>query len=275
MHSESKVAQHYTRGNVEPTILEAISRIGKDPAHLTVEDLAPVDEFHVGGLEATKELGAQMDLRPGLRLLDVGCGIGGPARYFAAAHSCKVVGVDLTEEFVLVARSLTRRLNLERLAEFHQASALALPFEPASLDRAYMIHVGMNITEKAALFGQVRRVLKLGGVFAIFDFMLTARASLRFPVPWAFTEETSFVSEIDEYRRALEAAGFRVTHQRSRKAFAVEFLVRGMERMAQGGPPALGIHLLVGEAAKPMLQNVLAMMQEGILDPVELCALAV
>ena len=94
------------------------------------------------------DLAAQMDLRPECCVLDVGCGIGGPARYFAAEHGCKVTGIDLTEEFVQVAKSLTGRLKLDHLVEFRQASALALPFGPSTFDRAYMIHVGMNIADK-------------------------------------------------------------------------------------------------------------------------------
>ena len=274
MSTEEKVAGHYTRGRLEDAILQALAKAGKDPARLTASDLAPVDEFHLGGIDATKDLAAQMDLRPELCLLDVGCGIGGPARYFAAEHGCKVTGIDLTEEFVQVAKSLTRRTKLDHLAEFHHGSALALPFGPATFDRAYMIHVGMNIPDKAALYREVRRVLKPGGLFAIFDIMRAADGPLRFPVPWALTEDTSFVAEVHAYRDALEAAGFRITHERGRRAFAVEFIKQNMARMAQGGPPALGIHLLLGETAKPMLDNVLAMMQQGILTPVELCAVA-
>jgi ubiquinone/menaquinone biosynthesis C-methylase UbiE len=273
--TEAKVAGHYTRGRLEEAILQAVAKVGKDPANLTVADLAPVDEFHVGGLEATQELAARMDLRPEFHLLDIGSGIGGPARYFAGAHGCKVTGIDLTEEFVQVAKSLTQRIKLDHLVEFRQASALALPFAPATFDRAYMIHVGMNISDKAALYREVRRVLKPGGLFAIFDIMRTAAGPLRFPVPWALTEETNFVAEVKSYRNALEAAGLKVTHERGRRAFAVEFTTRMMARVAQGGPPALGLHLLMGETTKPMLENVLAMMQHGLLEPVELCAHAV
>ncbi|HYL83800.1 MAG TPA: class I SAM-dependent methyltransferase [Candidatus Angelobacter sp.] len=275
MSTEAKVAGHYTRGQLEEVLLQALARAGKDLANLTAGDLAAVDEFHVGGLESTQELAALMDLRPKLHLLDVGSGIGGPARYFAAENGCKVTGIDLTEEFVLVAKSLTRRTKLDHLVEFHQASALALPFEPATFDRAYMIHVGMNISDKAALYREVRRVLKPGGFFAIFDLMRTSEGSLRYPVPWALTEETSFVASVKAYRGALEAAGFRITHERGRRAFAIEFTQRMMARVAQGGPPALGLHLLMGETTKLLLDNVLGMMQEGVLDPVELLALAV
>src|ERR1700720_1173462 len=148
MSSEAKVAGHYGRGQLEELILAAVAREGKDPENLSADDLAAVDEFHVGGLEATQELAKHMGLRPGLPLLDVGSGIGGPARYFAAEHGCTVTGIDLTEEFVRVATSLTRRTKLDRLVEFQQGSALQLPFAPDAFDGAYMIHVGMNIAHK-------------------------------------------------------------------------------------------------------------------------------
>src|SRR5260370_5386370 len=122
MSTEAKVAGHYGRGQLEELILGAVAREGKDPENLTCGDLAAVDEFHVGGLEATQELAKQMELRAGLRLLDVGSGLGGPARYFAAEHACRVTGIDLTEEFVRVAGSLTRRTKLGGLVEFWQRS---------------------------------------------------------------------------------------------------------------------------------------------------------
>src|SRR5215475_10402013 len=148
MSIEANVANYYTRGRLEDSVLQALSKAGKDLANLTHGDLAALDEFHVGGREATQELAAQMELGPGLHLLDVGSGIGGPARYFAAEHGCKVTGIDLTEEFVSVAKGLTRQTKLDRLVEFWHGSALAMPFEPASFDRAYTIHVGMNIADK-------------------------------------------------------------------------------------------------------------------------------
>lgn len=273
--SEAKVASHYTRGRLEETILRAAARMGLDPDQLNAIDLAPADEFHVGGLDATRELAAQMELAPGLQILDVGSGIGGPARYFAAEHQCKVTGVDLTAEFVQVARSLTRRTKLNHLAEFVQASALDLEFQPETFDRAYMIHVGMNIDDKAGVFREVRRVLKPGGTFAIFDFLRTGDGPITYPVPWASSEETSFVGRMGSYREALEKAGFRVESERVRTAFAIEFTERAIARAAQNGQPALALHLLMGERAPVMIKNVLAMMKQGVLEPVEFFARAV
>ena len=275
MSSETKVAGHYTRGGLEETILKAVARMGLDSDHLNALDLAPADEFHVGGLDATRELAAQMELAPGLRILDVGSGIGGPARYFASEHQCKVTGVDLTEEFVRVARSLTRRTKLDHLAEFVQTSALDLKFQPESFDCAYMIHVGMNIADKAGVFREVRRALKPGGKFAIFDFLRTGDAPITYPVPWAASEETSFVVRLESYREALEKAGFRVERERVRTAHAIEFTERAIARAAQNGPPALALHLLMGEPAPLMIKNVLVMMKQSVLEPVELYARAV
>src|SRR6266404_1830556 len=173
MSSEAKVAGHYGQGRLEEVILGAVAREGKDPENLTAGDLAAVDEFHVGGLEATQDLARQMELRAGMRLLDVGSGIGGPARYFAGEHGCKVTGIDLTEEFVRVAGNLTKRTKLDGLAEFQQGSALGMPFERGTFDGAYMIHVGMNIADKTGIFREVRRVVKAEAVFTIFDIMST------------------------------------------------------------------------------------------------------
>lgn len=280
MSTEAVVAGHYGRGRLEELILAAVAREGKDPEKLTAVDLAAVDEFHLGGLEATQELAKRMELRAGLRLLDVGSGIGGPARYFAAEHGCRVTGIDLTQEFVRVAGSLTSRTKLDGLAEFRQGSALELPFERDTFDGAYMIHVGMNIADKAGIFREVRRVLKPAGLFTIFDIVRredgrTGDGPIRYPVPWALSEETSFVGTVKDYRDALQNAGFHLVEERGRAPFAIEFTERVMARMAQGGPPALGLHLLMGEKAPTMIRNVLAMMKEGILEPVELYARAV
>jgi ubiquinone/menaquinone biosynthesis C-methylase UbiE len=217
-----------------------------------------------------------MELRPGLRVLDVGCGIGGPARYFAAEHGCRVTGVDLTEEFTQVATSLTRRVMLGAAVDFRHASALQMPFESATFDRASMIHVGMNIADKDALFREVRRVLKPGGLFAVFDLVRTAPGPLSYPLPWAANEETSFVSSAEDYRLALQRAGFRLERERGRKDFSVEFVERMLARMSQAGhpPPPLGLHLVIGEKAPVMLKNVLALMKRGTLEPQEMIARA-
>jgi len=274
MSTESKIASYYKREGLKETILQAVMKTAHDSDHLTAGDFAAVDEFHVGGLEATRQLATRMELRPGLRLLDVGSGIGGPARYFAEEHGCKLTGIDLTEEFVEVAKSLTGAVKLDRLAEFQQASALSLPFEPGTFDGAYMIHAGMNIADKAGVCREVRRVLKPDGLFTVYDLVRVGDGTIRYPVPWALDEETSFLGEVKDYRDALAGAGFRVVQERSRKEFAIEFIQRTMASVSQTGPPVLGLQLLMGDKTQTMIANVLAMMREGVLEPIELFARA-
>jgi ubiquinone/menaquinone biosynthesis C-methylase UbiE len=271
MGVEQQVAAYYTRGGLEEKILAALRSAGKNLERLCPEDIAALDNFHVGGPEATAALASFMGLRAGMHLLDVGCGIGGPARFFAG-QGYRVTGIDVTEEFVRVARGLTRLVKLDEHAQFRQGSALELPFEADTFDGAYMIHVGMNIADKAGVFREVARVLKRGGRFAIFDIMSRGNGALQFPLPWATDPATSFVASAEDYRHALEAAGFRIDHHRERRQFAIEFTKTMMERIAASTVPVLGVHLLMGEQAPLMLKNVMAAIGSGALEPVELVA---
>jgi ubiquinone/menaquinone biosynthesis C-methylase UbiE len=272
MDVEKQVAAYYTRGTLEDRILAALRVSGKDLERLVPGDLAGVDNFHVGERESVQDLAEFMDLRPGMHLLDIGCGIGGPARYFAG-RGCRVTGIDLTEEFLRVAEVLTRMVKLDRDVEFRRASALELPFDSNTFDGAYEIHAGMNFPDKPGIFRETARVLKRGARFAIFDIMRTGEAALEYPIPWASGRETDFVASLEDYRKALQDAGFRLDHQRGRRQFAIEFVQKMAARaQASGGPPALSIHLLMGQQAPVMLKNVMSAIASGTLEPVELAA---
>ncbi|MBV8206341.1 MAG: class I SAM-dependent methyltransferase [Acidobacteria bacterium] len=270
MNVEQRVAEHYTRGSLEAKIMDALRSVGKNLDRLQAEDLAPLDNFHLGGREATEALASSMGLRPGGHLLDVGCGVGGPARYFAS-RGFRVTGIDLSEEFVRAAQGLSQLLHFEEMTTFRRASALALPFAGATFDGAYQIHVGMNIADKAGAFREAARVLTGGATFAVFDIVRVGSGELTFPVPWARTPETSFVATLDEYRSALEMAGFRVSGQHDRRNYAAEMAAR-MKRQGAAAMPVLGVHLLMGEEAPAMLKNVLAAVEAGILSPMEIIA---
>jgi SAM-dependent methyltransferase len=275
MDIERDVAAHYGDAALAQRLLGALSAAGLDTERLSVDDLAPVDEFHVGGRQATVDFAAQVGLRPGMKLLDVGSGIGGPARYFAQAHECAVTGIDLTDVFVRLATDLSRRAGLAGKTEFRQGSALALPFSPASFDGATLIHVGMNIADKARLFAGVRAVLKPGGVFGIFDLMRIGAGEIEFPVPWADRPETSFVEPAATYRGLLAAAGFTVEKERDRRAFALDFFRQMRARAeAAGGAPPLGPPLIMGPGFQDKLRHVAEAVGRGVLAPVELVARA-
>jgi len=147
-----------------------------------------------------------------------------------------------------------------------------MPFPSATFDGAYLIHVGMNLEDKAGVFREVARVLKPGGRFTIFDIMRGGDGMMEFPVPWAMSAETSFVRSADEYRVALEAAGFRIEHQRDRRQFAMEFMEKMRARATGGAPPVLGVHVLMGDQAPAMLKNVNTAIAVGKLVPVEMVA---
>jgi SAM-dependent methyltransferase len=274
MSVERQVSAHYTPGMLEEKILSALRIAGKNPEQVSSEDLSLLDNFHIGGRHAIEDLSAFMHLQSGMHLLDVGCGVGGPARYFAE-RGCEVTGIDLSEEFVQVARSLTHKLKLDAKAHFRQGSALEMPFASGTFDGAYMIHVGMNIQDKAGVFREVARVLKRGARFAIFDIVRTGDAALKFPLPWAASSQTSFVVRVEDYRQALEAAGLRTEHERGRRPFAVEFIERRNAAIASAGSaPVLGVQLLMGEQAPFMMKNVNEAIMKGNLEPVELVAVA-
>jgi SAM-dependent methyltransferase len=270
--AEARVTQHYATENLTERILSAFETSGKPRAAIRVEDLAAVDEFHIGGLEATEAVAVQMNLRTGMHLLDIGCGIGGPARYFAVRHACEVVGIDLTEDFIRTACDLSELVGLRTSVRFEQRNATSLPFERQSFDSAYMFHVGMNIREKAMLFEEAQRVLRPGGVFAIYDVMRIGPGQLQFPVPWASNENESFLGTIDEYRQGLTEQGFAILAERRRREFAIDFFERMRQRNQQEVPGPLGIHLIMGESAMAKTGNDLDALRRGVIAPVEILA---
>jgi SAM-dependent methyltransferase len=272
---EPQVAQHYTHGTLEKSILDALKKAGKDPDHLTPADLAPVDEFHIGGRQATIDFAAQFDIQPGSLLLDVGCGIGGASRYFAHDHGCRVTGIDLSEEYIRVAQSLAQRVGLDGKVSYQRGSASDLPFAPATFDGAYMLHVGMNIADKKLLFAQIRRVLKPGAVFGIYDVIRDSDGALSFPLPWAASPETSFVESVATYRALLDATGFEVQKMRSRREFAIEFFRQMRARAWQGdGRPALGLNIPMGSTWRQKIDNLVANIESGLIAPAEIVCLA-
>jgi ubiquinone/menaquinone biosynthesis C-methylase UbiE len=274
MGIEDEVAAHYSRGGLEQAILAALRNAGKDVDHLVAADLAGADEFHLGWKPATVELAKDMGLAPDMRVLDIGCGLGGPARYFAEAHMCRVDGIDLTADFVACATALTRRCGLADRVRFQQASALALPFESHCFDRATLIHVGMNIADKPGLFAEARRVLKPDGLLCVYDVMRMQPTPLTYPMPWAETEATSFVETPATYRALLAASGFTVVDGQNRRELSLALWKQMREAAARHGPPALSLHVLMGPAMPARVGNAMAALEAGTIAPIEMLARA-
>lgn len=274
MDVEEQVAAHYSRGNLERSILDALSGSGKDIEKLVPSDLSEVDEFHLGWRAATDALARQLGLTSGMHVLDVGSGIGGPARYFAETYGCRVDGIDLTPDFVDTANRLTRRCGLADRVTFQRASAISLPFSDGVFDAATLIHVGMNIQDKAKLFSEMRRVLKDGAHIGVYDVMHMQPEEVPYPMPWAASPETSFLETPETYRRQLAKAGFILQSERSQRDLALKLSREAREKAAAHGAPPLGPHLTMGSAARERLGNVMAMLERGVIAPIEMVARA-
>lgn len=273
MANESAVADHYGSGGLLESIRAGLVQSGKSPEGVTVEDLAPVDEFHIGGRQASEDFLGQLGLSPDQHVLDVGAGLGGASRYAAQRWGVRVTGIDLTPEFVETGRALSDWAGLAGRVELHQGSALATGFDGAAFDAAFMLHVGMNIPDKPALFAETARVLRPGCLFGVYDVMRLSEGPLTYPVPWATTEDTSALASPDQYKTALADAGFAIVTERNRRGFALEFFENLRKRTeAAGGPPPLGLHLVMGESAPTKIRNMVENIAAGRVGPVELIA---
>jgi ubiquinone/menaquinone biosynthesis C-methylase UbiE len=265
---ENAVVNHYNVTGLGALILDALKRSNINLDALTPRDLAPIDEFHLGGRAATEHVIGLLDPPVGASVLDVGSGLGGVARYLAAERKCRATGIDITPEYVHVAEILTDMTGIADKVRFHIGSALDLPWAAANFDAAVTIHVAMNIADRPRLYSEVARVIRPGGIFAIYDVMKGPKKGMLFPVPWSETPETSFLVTPMEMRTLLGQAGFDITHEEDRREVAVEHHRERLAKLSSaGGPPALGAHLLQGPTTGLKSRNMLAMLEANQITP--------
>jgi MPBQ/MSBQ methyltransferase len=270
MSVETKVSDHYTHGNLLDAIDAALAKAGKNPAKPSLQDLAPVDEFHVRGREATTELGELLGLLQDQMVLDVGSGLGGPSRQLAVAYKCHITGIDLTDEYCRVATALASRLGLSDRVSYRQGNALAMPFADRSFDIAYTQHVAMNIADKAALYREIARALKPRGRFGIYDLLQGQGGSVLFPVPWAKDGSTSFLASPDEMRKLLTDAGFEITNWNDTSEIGKEWFKALNKRLTETGPSPLGFQVLLGADFATMAKNQVRNLVENRILPTEI-----
>ncbi len=273
MSYEKSISDQYMHGSLLKTIEAGLPKIGKTPETISIEDLSLIDEFHIGGRQATDNLIEQLNFSNQKHLLDIGCGLGGSARYLADKYDSCVTGIDLTSEYIEAGNILNKWVGLDNKITLRNCSAVSMPFPDDYFGGAYMLHVAMNISDKPLLFSQTHRVLKPGAFFGIYDVMRFENGELSYPVPWASDSSTCYLSSPAEYKKALKQAGFEVLDENNRREFALQFFKNVRKKvMANGGPPPIGLHTLMQESAAIKTKNMVYNISQGYFAPVEIIA---
>jgi len=255
------VRDHYRATGLTERLKAALAALGPEDQQLTPQQLGALDQFHTRGLAATAELAKLAGITADMSVLDVGSGVGGPARFLAATYGCRVTGVDLSEPFVDAARYLTERTGQNGQVSFQTASALELPFDDGRFHVVLLQHVAMNIADRAQLYREIRRVLQSSGRFATFDVVLSS-GEPHFPVPWARTPATSFLLTAAATREAIEPAGFRALAWQDDTAMAKAWFA---QMRAAGPPPSPNLGVVMGPDFAQLAANLGRNLMEGRL----------
>ena len=269
MTTPAEVTKHYATAGIAELILATLRTEHGAGVAITADALAPIDHFHGRGLAATKELVALLKPQKGEHLLDIGSGIGGPARWIAAHFDCRVSGIDLTDEFCDAAKALDAATGQTGQVDIQQASAIALPFAEGTFDRVYSQIVVMNIADKAKFYSEALRVLRPGGVAAFSNLAAGPNGEPHYPVMWAQSAATSFLSTPAQTELDMRAAGFEIVSLRDTTPEVLKAQAALRQKVATEGLPKLGVHIFMGERFKQYQANSGRSMQEGRLSMVE------
>jgi SAM-dependent methyltransferase len=273
MMREAAVAhlQHYAPGNVESAIEDALTALTGNGTAPALEALAGLDQFHTGGLQATRILAEQAAITAEDQVLDVGGGIGGPARLLAGEIGCHVTVLDLTEAYCRAGERITAAVGMADRVRFQHGDATDLPFADGTFDVVWTQHSSMNIADKQRLYSEAARVLRPGGRLAIFEVVAGPAGTPFLPTPWARSEMTSFLVAPDVLRATLVAAGLREVSWRDQSAWGLAWL---RQRLAAQPLPDVasntpGLQLLLGSETPVMVRNLLRNLAEERIGIVE------
>jgi MPBQ/MSBQ methyltransferase len=247
MTKETKdIHSYYSPNDLYNRIIDGLNEIGKELSTITLEDLHPVDEFHIRGTVATKELIELSGFTSDMLILDVGCGVGGSTRRLSHEIGCCVTGVDLSHEYIDAAQRLTRLLDMQERVKFQTASALDLPFEDNSFDGVWSIQMNMNVEDKLSWLKELHRVVKPNGRVILYEVCANKNTPVYFPVPWAQESSISFLVEPDLFREVITSAGFTVDVWQDKTDLAQKAFANMTKPVTDPELPELGVHLLVG-----------------------------
>jgi ubiquinone/menaquinone biosynthesis C-methylase UbiE len=259
---DNAINKHYGISGIFNSILDGLESSGKDTHSLNPDDLSPIDEFHTRGKESTIELADVAQIQQHHKVLDVGCGLGGSARYISNEYGCSVVGIDLTDEYVDAANKLTELVKLADKVSFKQGSALELPFPSENFDIVWTEHTQMNIADKEKFYGELSRVLKPNGRLVFHDVFLGTAREPHYPTPWAEYDSLSSLCTQEEAKSAIQNSNLKVNEWEDKSKKSLEFFKEIIKKTEKSGPPPLGFHLLMGKTAKTKLLNIARNLEE-------------
>ncbi|NUT71365.1 class I SAM-dependent methyltransferase [Pseudarthrobacter sp. C4D7] len=259
----NQVSDFYTGpGKLLAAIGSALDAAGVDRTALRPVDLAAVDEFHIRGRRATLEILEALALTANSHVLDLGSGLGGPARTLAEVAGCTVTGVDLTPEFCEVAGALSEWTGMSGRTRFRVGDATATGLPAESVDAALTMHVAMNIPDKPALYAEAFRVLRPGGRFVAYDVLQGEGGEVHYPVPWAADSSTSFPATLEEMRKFLPAAGFDVISELDSTEESLAWFQKMRAKIQREGPPPVTFATFLGDSFAQMTANQVANLAE-------------
>ncbi len=269
MTDAQSISDHWGTGDVYGRIMKAMAAASISPDTVTVEQMAPADHFHARGFPATVELADTLPIEAGHLIVDIGWGVGGPARYLAERFGCRVSGVDITEPFVEAANKLTALLKMEGQVAVELGDGQQLPYGDAMFEGGYTQHVTMNIADRARFFGEAFRVLKPGAFFALTEHGLGPAGSPHYPLPWSEDGSGAYLVTPADTVAYLEGVGFVDVEVEDTGAKYLAGYRRAMELAAQGALPPFGAHILMGQTAPAKTKNAARNIEEGRTHPVQ------